>query len=651
MRRTGGTIASSAFSSAVLTVVDTSARKYLLVLTAGKLQTGDSLRFDPALVGDLHGNAAQDCGTEVPLGSISRPAPFSRSWILDSDGDSRADRVVVKFKKVLVAKDAPDSVQVRFGASDSIRTVAVTSSDYADSTLTLSLAVPYSFGITAGTGADGSGTVRIWKSGELVGPYALSDSVGPALVSAGVRYGSSNDTLVLGFSEPVSARAAGAGWLTLQQGAAELSLAGLDPTSTTSTVWILPIAVGAASPGDSVRPLSTEKWQEARSGRLVATDHPWIPVTGGERPPLYGWYLDSDGDGAVDHAVLVFSKNPRTRPAMDLLWSASSGNGLDTARVDSGAWNVDASGTRATIAIGPFPVGWTSSNTTDLGRWISNGTLRFAIYDSVAPVLTSATIRYASQDSLPDTLHVRWSEAIDVGAWSQVRYRHQGAENVVVSLGYVVDADGLGAILLMSSGSTQLRKGDSAAFPVSTSDALGNKVVDPTRWVPVTFGSRPIRVDFKFQTYEEYDESWPVRPGSSVQVWVRGRGDDRWVSTSDSSAIPDTTHTLGATITLNRVLDGMVFLYDNAGTYVSSLDLSSIVSMYKQNRLPTDASGMYQMKITWDGRSKEGKLASSGVYFMRLILKDSNVEGSEGASATTGILNKIYKLGFKRAAK
>ena len=132
---------------------------------------------------------------------------------------------------------------------------------------------------------------------------------------------------------------------------------------------------------------------------------------------------------------------------------------------------------------------------------------------------------------------------------------------------------------------------------------------------------------------------------------MRGRGDDTWLYTADSSAVGDTLHTVGVTITLNRVLDGAVFLYDNAGTYVSSLDLTPIVALYQQGRLPTDASGMYQMKITWDGRTKEGKLASSGVYFMRLILKDYNVEGTEGASSTTGIFNKIYKLGFKRTNK
>jgi hypothetical protein len=229
-----------------------------------------------------------------------------------------------------------------------------------------------------------------------------------------------------------------------------------------------------------------------------------------------------------------------------------------------------------------------------------------------------------------------------------VRYKHQGTESGLVVLGHAVDADGLGAQLLLSSATTQLRRGDSAAFPVSASDTLGNAVTDPTRWVPITFGARPVRVDFKFQTYEEYDESWPIRSGSSLQVWVRGRGDDTWLSVTDSTPVPDTLHTVGVTISLNRILDGAVFIYDNAGTYVASMDLSPITALYAQGKLPTDASGMYQLKLSWDGRTQEKRLVSSGVYFMRLILKKSAQDDADGSS---GIFNRVYKLGFKRVTK
>lgn len=354
----------------------------------------------------------------------------------------------------------------------------------------------------------------------------------------------------------------------------------------------------------------------------------------------------------MDHVALKFSRTPKTYPAITFLWTSASGSGFDSAHVDSTNWGVDASGTKAIIAIGPFSVGKTGSSTTDLGRWNSGGTLHFAIYDSVAPVLTSAALHYASQDSFPDTLHVRWSELIETPSWEAlsnlVRYKHQGTESGLVVLGHAVDADGLGAQLLLSSATTQLRKGDSAAFPVSASDTLGNAVTDPTCWVPITFGARPVRVDFSFQTYEEYDESWPIRSGSSLQVWVRGRGDDTWLSATDSTPVPDTLHTVGVTISLNRILDGAVFLYDNAGTYVASMDLSPIGALYAQGKLPTDASGMYQMKLTWDGRTKEGKLVSSGIYFMRLILKKSSLDDADGSSS---VFNRVYKLGIKRVVK
>jgi hypothetical protein len=54
------------------------------------------------------------------------------------------------------------------------------------------------------------------------------------------------------------------------------------------------------------------------------------------------------------------------------------------------------------------------------------------------------------------------------------------------------------------------------------------------------------------------------------------------------------------------------------------------------------------MKLTWDGRTKEGKLVSSGIYFMRLILKKSSLDDADGSSS---VFNRVYKLGIKRVVK
>jgi hypothetical protein len=644
VERAGSTLPASAFAGANISLLDTASNKYLVLLPAGDLASGDSLRLAPASATDRVGNAALDCPSllrRVTL--VVRPAPLGKAWILDASGDSRADEVELVFGKTLTATDLPDSVVIRFGIHDSSRTVAVSMAQATDSLLSISLPIPFSFGLTSGSGANGSGSISLWKTGEPVGPYTLSDSVGPALVSAGVRYGSNLDTLSLGFSEPVR-RGVGVGWL-LDQPATELGTSGA-PDSLSPTQWLLPVVAGSVSPGDSVRPVPSEQWVEGRSGRPVAPAQPWIPVTGGERPPLYGWYSDIDGNGAVDQAVVVFSKTPKSRPGMLLLWPSPS-NGFDTAKVDSGAWNLNADGLTTTIPVGPFAQGITSSPTTNLGKWVSAGTWTFPMYDSVAPVLVSAAVRYAAQDGTPDTLHVRWSEPIDWnGAGSLVRHRLAGAENPVLATGGIPDADGMGEEILMTLDTLQLRKGDSVAFSAGTvSDLHGNAVPQTTRWVPVTFGLRPVQISFVFQSYMEYT-GWNPPSGPPMQVWMRGRGDAVWLNT-DSSAVSDTTHVIGATITINNPVGGSVYIYDNAGIFVASLDLSPIASLAAQGRLPTDPSGMYQVRIGWDGMTENGKWSSSGIYLMRIVLTGTGLHGGN----TTGIFNQVYKLGFKRPTK
>jgi len=317
--------------------------------------------------------------------------------------------------------------------------------------------------------------------------------------------------------------------------------------------------------------------------------------------------------------------------------------------VDSGAWNLDPSGTMATISVGPFAKGVTSSPTADLGRWISAGTWDFPMNDSVPPVLVSAEVRYASKDGIPDSLHVRWSEHILwSGAGSLVRHKLNGSETPLgTQPGIYLDPDSLGGFLILDSGMVQLRRGDSAAFTAGTvQDLPGNPVPEATRWVPVKFGLRPARLDFELRSYMEYQD-WDLRPGPAAQVWVRARGDAQWLF-ADSSAVPDTMHTVAVILTLNRVLTGGAYIFDNAGTYVTSVDLSGVSAMAAQNKLPVDPSGMFQMKISWSGQTEKETLAASGIYIMRLVLKDSSPDNAHGLPA---LVNRVYKLGFKRSTK
>lgn len=635
-------------------LIDAATGKWVYAIRGGVIMAKDSLRWNPALVADANGNPALDCPSllrEVKL--VSRPAPFARAWIRDADGDGRADLVTMVFRKTLVAGDLPDSIQVGFGAAGSVRRAPVSLAMATDSVLVVALAVPFALSETRGAALDGSGSLVVWKTNDATGPYPLLDSVGPALLSAKLRYGanlSATDTVELEFSESV-VHSNGAVWLS-SRSAGDLGDAGA-PGFVSMTRWTLPVDTGLVVSGDSVRPIATGKWADSVALNRVAPFHPWVVVTGGERGPIGGWYQDTNGDGAVDLATVVFAKTPRTRSAMQLLWPSATGS-FETFAVDSGSWILNPDGKTASIAVGPFAKGVTSSSTDQLGRWISAGVVStFAMADLVAPVIVSANLRYASESGSPDTLSVRWSEPLSWVAGPLVFHRNDTkgvpTENVAFT-NFLRDADGLGATLFLDSNSTVLKRGDSARLAPPAGDRFGNVASDRTVWTPVVFGLRPPRLETKLHSYVEYDGIWPFVAKAPFQTWLWGQdafGDERWIL-PDGTAPQDTNsaHFLGLTLTLNQFLEGFAYIFDNGGVYVASVTFEDIRKAATEGRFQADESGTYKVRLAWDGRTTTGKPVASGPYHMRLILK-FDVEGEDKPQ----IVNKVFTLGFKRSVK
>lgn len=338
---------------------------------------------------------------------------------------------------------------------------------------------------------------------------------------------------------------------------------------------------------------------------------------------------------------------------MQFLWPSATG-ALDAFAVDSGAWILNPDGKTASIAVGPFAKGVTSSSSDQLGRWLPQGVESpFAMADLVAPVIVSANLRYASESGVPDTLKVRWSELLSWISGPLVFHRNDAkgvpTENVAYS-GVLRDVDGLGATLLLDSSSTQLKRGDSARLAPAAGDLLGNVAGDRTVWAPVVFGVRPPRLETTIHSYVEYDGIWPFLSKTPFQTWLWGQdafGEERWIL-PDGSAPPDTasSHFLGITLTLNQFLEGFAYIYDNGGVYVASANFEEIRKAAAEGRFQADESGVYKVRLAWDGRSASGRPVTSGPYHMRLILK-FDVEGQDKPR----IVNKVFTLGFKRSVK
>lgn len=492
---------------------------------------------------------------------------------------------------------------------------------------------------------DGSGTIALWKSGAKSSASTLSDSVGPVLVASALRFArlGDQDTLAMLFSEPVSA-STGSEWL--------LHIAGLDlgataPVFVSGATWHYPIPAGTVVAGDSVKVSATSRWVDLSSGRRAPVGHPWIPVFGGERAPFQGWYSDEDGDAAVDHIHILFQKAaPKTRPGFSI-----SLPGVPKIVVDSGTWTLDASGMGATIPVGPLAKNTTVFGTSASGTWKSMGIeTDFPIYDSVAPVLVSASLRYADADSVPDTLKVRWSEPLQ-GLSSISPVVHGSRNRRLGGLGLsTLDNDGFGASILVWADSIGIFRGDSAQLDgvgAGIADRNGNIPGPNYGWVPVKIGLRPIRLDFKLKNFLEapLGIGIPGVPPLSVMVRARperGAVDTAWVRLDGFAGVEE-RNAVHLTMTTNRPFDGGAYLFDNLGVFVFAVDLSALKKMADAGTLPMDGSGMFQVRIAWDGRDQSGKDVVSGVYWMRLVLKEQG-----GEDEPVKMLNKVFGFGIKR---
>jgi len=629
---------------------DASARRWILTLPAGKVRAGDSLAL-ASLVRDPAGIAAEDCPElRRRTGLLVRPVAMSRAWISDADGDGRADQVAVAWKRPLRAGDVPDSVVIRFGAGDSMRISAGTAS--VGDTLARIPFAPYSLSTTRGSGLGREGSVSTFRAGESLGSREADDSVGPALLQAALRFGASHDTVELRFSEPVSARGAG-DWLQILRGGwTVLDPVGVPSATVSNDVWLFAVDTFAVLPGDSVRPVAGGRWVDA-GGVATAPRHPGVPVSGRERPPVGAWMLDLDGDGAAETIELLWSRTPRTRPELRLAWPSAAG-GWDSAVVRRDGWTVDPDSVRVRLPVGPFDRGVTAASRTDLGAMIdADGVSPFPVFDRVPPVLLRAQVRYGAKSTDSDTLLASWSEPL---AWSGLepllQGRHGDSTFDLKALSTAVRSDSLGAVFLLDpqgAASTSLRRGDSlrlaTASAATVADRSGNPAADPGRYVPVEFGRRPPRQEITFSpTYRRY-EGWDLRGLPPFQIQVRPQGATGWTDLSTGRDVSELeSRQIGPVISTNQPLRGTAILYDNQGTFLASLELDVVGQAFLAGGIETDGGNQYQVRLAWNGVAEGGTPAGSGVYTIRLVLRQNLAADGEVPDWT--LSNTLHRFGW-----
>jgi hypothetical protein len=328
------------------------------------------------------------------------PVP-QRGWYKDVNGDGAVDSAVVVYDKALITP--PDSLRVFFPDTSALRMIRSSSGALrvAGSIAGLSIAPPFAAAATAFS-PNVSGTGISWlTAGGLVRKkvYPMADSVGPILVSATVveRFDPGIDTLYVALSEAIQPQTlTGATFILIKRGASTVLT--ITSSEALPNSFSLVLAAGSAAPqlGDSLRinpagPVADVPGNTAHKlNPAVPLGLKTIPASG-----TNGYYVDRDGNGVVDTAVVTFNKKVL---AADLSLSFDWGNQVRTINPIGGA-NIRYKGTdSAVIAVfirGAFantPSVKTSGDMFMVGRFTSTNSLFRApkLADSAGPVIDSA---------------------------------------------------------------------------------------------------------------------------------------------------------------------------------------------------------------------------------------------------------------------
>lgn len=126
-----------------------------------------------------------------------------------------------------------------------------------------------------------------------------------------------------------------------------------------------------------------------------------------------------------------------------------------------------------------------------------------------------------------------------------------------------------------------------------------------------------------------------VRPAGSGAAWQSVTG-----GRFGNAVVNDTAHLLGLLLTVNRPLDGALYIYDHLGVAVGTLKLDNLAKAWKADAAAQDK--VREVWIGWNGTGTKNQFVGSGVYLMRLV----GVFEAEGGG--TEVRNLVQKVGWKK---
>jgi hypothetical protein len=377
--------------------------------------------------------------TVIDTTHTSMPVINQAAFFADN-GRGSVNRVDVYYNTALDTAEVPDSIRICWPDSSDCRMIRkdnITQDHSNLAHLTITIPVPaFPDGITRYTGNSGNLGRTYWKgtskpdSRIVESPFAISDSVGPLIMSASAveRIKNGVDTIYVSFSETINPQTiVGPSLILIKSGVPSVIV--VDTFRQLSdSVYVISLDTGSAQPkpGDSLRINPAGPLRDKFGNPAHALNRPVLLGTKGIPPSiLSAYYFDRDSgraDGIVDEAIIRFDKKADTA-GLSLLFDWGSSVPLSTIQGADIAY-LSADSTLISVnlknAFPDRPHPKTSGVMYVTSQWkqwkkVPWQTDNAKVQDSAAPVISSASYLLGGEaDGVCDTLVVFFSEPVTI---------------------------------------------------------------------------------------------------------------------------------------------------------------------------------------------------------------------------------------------
>ena len=533
-----------------------------------------------------------------------------RGWLLDANGDGRADSAIVLYNKALAA--APDSLRFYFPDTFFVQMVKTGQGSIRASGAMafVSFAQPFANNTTAFSGASQGLDVSYFtvQGNAKKNTFPVSDSIGPVITSAQAveRLSKGVDTLYIAFSESVVEQTLiGASLILIHNGiSTAVSITAYQKLSGGVYSAVLDTASPAPRAGDSLRinpagPLRDQIGNAAHPlNRPVLLGIKQIPAG-----VTAAWYVDRENgraDGIVDAAVVRFNKKVSLQDLSFLVdwgypFTAKNvrDSGLSYSGTDSMTVNVTLKN-----AFSPSP-GIKTSGAMLVTPFFSSfpGVAQgVPAADSAAPVIDSVSLISDPNCGAIDTLLVYFSEPILLtSSTSPINVLSKTTNTTRTPSFSLLKVNESSAYFAVTEDQAP-KNGDSLWIntpPSWARDTGGMYQTNPdNRKTAIVVASR------KSKWRDPFVNINPFTPGSDVNAQDGPQGKGTFITILPNC--PNATMNISTTIKI----------FDPLGNFIFG------------NNSPVKNGNSYY--VGWDGYTRNGRAAGTGVYQAVVTIKDED---------------------------